>query len=119
DLASAAGRGAALRRHDGRLLDARRRPRRPRRRGSPAWREAGVIAFFERPLFFEKGGPRWYTIPAHRPFAQDLARGLHKALTPLGPDALSKAIVLTPTRRGARALADAFVSAAEGRAVLP
>lgn len=69
--------------------------------------------------FFERPGPRWYTIPAHRPFAEDLARGLHKALAPLGPEALSQAIVLTPTRRGARALADAFVTAAEGRAVLP
>jgi ATP-dependent helicase/nuclease subunit B len=69
--------------------------------------------------FFERAGPRWFNIPAHRPFAQDLARGLHEALAPLGPEALSQAIVLTPTRRGARALADAFVSAAEGRAVLP
>ncbi len=69
--------------------------------------------------FFERAGPRWYTIPAHRPFAEDLARGLHEALTPLGPEALSRAIVLTPTRRGARGLADAFVAAAEGRAVLP
>ncbi|HEX2816868.1 MAG TPA: hypothetical protein VHN39_10750, partial [Phenylobacterium sp.] len=69
--------------------------------------------------FFERAGPRWYTIPAHRPFAGDLARGLHEALAPLGPEALSQAIVLTPTRRGARSLADAFVAAAEGRAVLP
>jgi len=70
-------------------------------------------------LFFERTGPRWFNIPAHRPFAEDLARGLHDALAPLGPEALSQAIVLTPTRRGARALADAFVSAAAGRAVLP
>ena len=69
--------------------------------------------------FFERARPRWYTIPAHRPFAQDLAQGLHEALSPLGPQALSQAIVLTPTRRGARALADAFVAAAGGRAVLP
>lgn len=69
--------------------------------------------------FFERAGPRWYTIPAHRPFAEDLARGLHEALAHLGPEALSQATVLTPTRRGARALADAFVAAAEGRAVLP
>lgn len=69
--------------------------------------------------FFEQPGPRWFNIPAHRPFAEDLARGLHAALSPRGPDALSQAIVLTPTRRGARALADAFVAAADGRAVLP
>ena len=69
--------------------------------------------------FLERSEPRWYTIPAHRPFAQDLARGLHEALSPLGPEALSQATILTPTRRGARALADAFVTAAEGRAILP
>jgi ATP-dependent helicase/nuclease subunit B len=73
---------------------------------------------FERP-FFERSGPRWFNIPAHRPFAQDLAKGLHEALSPLGPEALSQATVLTPTRRGARALADAFVGAAGGQAVLP
>jgi ATP-dependent helicase/nuclease subunit B len=69
--------------------------------------------------FFEPAGPRWFNIPAHRPFAQDLAQGLHDALAPMGPEALSQAIVLTPTRRGARALADAFIAAAGGRAVLP
>jgi ATP-dependent helicase/nuclease subunit B len=68
---------------------------------------------------FERQGPRWFTIPAHRPFAEDLARGLHDVLSPLGPEALSDALVLTPTRRGARTLADAFVRVAEGRAVLP
>ncbi|MBS0334831.1 MAG: double-strand break repair protein AddB, partial [Proteobacteria bacterium] len=71
----------------------------------------------------EGPAPRWFTIPAHRPFAQDLAHGLTEALP--GPEALSQAIVLTPTRRGARMLADAFVGAAAlhsqhgGRAVLP
>jgi ATP-dependent helicase/nuclease subunit B len=72
-----------------------------------------VTAFLDRP------GPRWFSIPAHRPFAQDLARGLVEALAPAGPEALSQAIVLTPTRRGARALADAFVQAGGGRAILP
>jgi len=72
-----------------------------------------VSAFFERP------GPRWFNIPAHRPFADDLAQGLYDALSPLGPEALSDALVLVPTRRGARALADAFVRASGGRAVLP
>jgi ATP-dependent helicase/nuclease subunit B len=62
-----------------------------------------VTAFFEQP------GSRWFNIPAHRPFAEDLARGLYEALAPLGPEALADAVVLTPTRRGARALADAFV----------
>jgi len=64
-------------------------------------------------------GPRWFTIPAHRPFVHDLAQGLYDALSPLGPDALSQAVVLTPTRRGARALADAFVAVGGGKAILP
>ncbi|WP_334165018.1 double-strand break repair protein AddB, partial [Phenylobacterium sp.] len=69
--------------------------------------------------FLRGPGPRWYNIPAHRPFAQDLAQGLHDALAPQGPEALSQAVVLIPTRRGARAIADGFVAAAGGRAVLP
>ena len=67
---------------------------------------------------FAKPGPRWFTIPAHRPFTLDLARGLKRALEPLGPQALAEAIVLTPTRRGARALAEAFLAVSDGRAVL-
>jgi ATP-dependent helicase/nuclease subunit B len=69
--------------------------------------------------FFEQPGSRWFNIPAHRPFAEDLAQGLYDALSPLGPEALADAVVLVPTRRGARALADAFIKASGGRAVLP
>jgi len=69
--------------------------------------------------FFEQPGSRWFNIPAHRPFAEDLAQGLYDALSPRGPEALADAVVLTPTRRGARALADAFIKASGGRAVLP
>jgi len=72
-----------------------------------------TVAFFEQP------GSRWFNIPAHRPFAEDLAQGLYDALSPFGPEALADAVVLTPTRRGARALADAFIKASGGRAVLP
>jgi ATP-dependent helicase/nuclease subunit B len=72
-----------------------------------------MTAFLDRP------GPRWFNIPAHRPFAEDLAQGLFDALSPLGPEALADAVILTPTRRGARALADAFIKASGGRAVLP
>jgi len=68
--------------------------------------------------FFERPGPRWFSIPAHRPFVDDLARGLLHALEPLGPEALPRATVLTPTRRGARALADAFLAVGGGRALL-
>jgi ATP-dependent helicase/nuclease subunit B len=69
--------------------------------------------------FLDRPGPRWFNVPAHRPFAQDLAQGLYDTLAPLGPEALSQAVVLMPTRRGARAIADAFIAAAGGRAVLP
>jgi ATP-dependent helicase/nuclease subunit B len=58
------------------------------------------------------------TIPAHRPFTLDLARGLAEALAPMGPEALAEAVVLTPTRRGARALAEAFLTVSGGKAVL-
>jgi ATP-dependent helicase/nuclease subunit B len=64
---------------------------------------------------FDNPGPRWFSIPAHRPFVEDLARGLLEALSPLGPEALPAATVLTPTRRGARALADAFLAVSEER----
>ncbi|MDX9996540.1 MAG: double-strand break repair protein AddB [Phenylobacterium sp.] len=64
-------------------------------------------------------GPQWFSIPAHRPFAEDLARGLWEALIAEGPEALAQAVVLTPTRRGARALSDAFLKAAGTRALLP
>jgi ATP-dependent helicase/nuclease subunit B len=62
--------------------------------------------------------PRWFTIPAHRPFLPDLAAGLSERLGPAGPEALADAVVLLPTRRAASALAAAFVAAAGGRAVL-
>lgn len=65
---------------------------------------------------FEHPAPRWFSIPAHRPFLDDLAAGLLAALP--DPEALAEAVVFTPTRRGARALAEAFVGAAGGRAVL-
>jgi len=67
---------------------------------------------------FDRPGPRWFTIPAHRPFLDDLARGLHDALSGEGPEALAGAVVLTPTRRAARALADAFLRAVGGRPLL-
>jgi ATP-dependent helicase/nuclease subunit B len=53
------------------------------------------------PSFLRGPGPRWFNIPAHRPFVRDLAQGLYDALQGDGPQALSQAIVLTPTRRGA------------------
>jgi ATP-dependent helicase/nuclease subunit B len=67
---------------------------------------------------FAAPGPRWFTIAAHRPFLADLASVLHQSLTAQGPEALADAVVLTPTRRGARALAEAFFHAAGGKPVL-
>ena len=62
--------------------------------------------------------PRWFTVAAHRPFLDDLAFALDAAFAAAGPEALAEAVVFTPTRRAARALAQAFVGAAGGRAVL-
>jgi len=69
--------------------------------------------------FLNRPRPRWFTLPAHRPFVEDLAAGLYTALSPLGPEALSDAVVLTPTRRGARALIEAFLKVGSERALLP
>jgi len=69
--------------------------------------------------FLTRPRPRWFTIPAHRPFVEDLAAGLYAALSPLGPEALSDAVVLTPTRRGARALVEAFLKVGSEKALLP
>ena len=64
---------------------------------------------------FAGPAPRWFSIPAHRPFLGDLAAGL---LAALGPEGLGDAVVLLPSRRGARALAEAFVSGAGAGALL-
>jgi ATP-dependent helicase/nuclease subunit B len=76
----------------------------------------GMTAAHE--VLFGGEGPRWFSIPAHRPFLDDLAFALDAALARRGPDALADALVLTPTRRSGRELAQAFVRAASGRAVL-
>ena len=67
---------------------------------------------------FDSAAPRWFTIPAHRPFLDDLAGVLHRELADRDPLALADAVVLVPTRRAARALADSFVRAGAGRALL-
>ncbi len=63
---------------------------------------------------FENTSPSVYTMPSHAPFLQNLAKGL---ITALGDD-LPKALILLPTRRAVRALADEFVRAAKTRATL-
>lgn len=70
--------------------------------------------------FLDQPGPRWFSIPAHRPFLDDLATGIHQGLAARGPEALADATVLVPNRRAARALSQSFVKATGGRAlVLP
>ena len=54
------------------------------------------------PAFLRDAPSRWFTIPAHRPFVEDLAAVLLAELAPAGPEALADAVVLVPTRRGAR-----------------
>ncbi|MGI8840390.1 MAG: double-strand break repair protein AddB [Caulobacteraceae bacterium] len=68
--------------------------------------------------FLGAPSPRWFTIAAHRPFLEDLAAGVWKGLAAAGPVALAEATILIPTRRGARALAEAFLKAAGIAAVL-
>jgi ATP-dependent helicase/nuclease subunit B len=67
---------------------------------------------------FGRPAPRWFNILPHRPFLDDLASGLWRELSPAGPDALADALVLLPTRRAGRGLAEAFLSAAGGAAVI-
>ncbi len=63
---------------------------------------------------FAKTSPSVYTMPSQAPFLQNLARGL---ISSLGDD-LPKALILLPTRRAVRALADEFVRASKARATL-
>jgi len=60
--------------------------------------------------------PLLYTIPAWRPFADDLAAGL-LARFPDQMD-LARVLVLLPSRRAGRALTDAFVRLSDGKALL-
>lgn len=59
---------------------------------------------------FAGAGPRLYSIPAGRPFLDDLARGLVGAVG-RDPLALAEAEVLLPTRRAARAFSEAVLAA--------
>ena len=61
---------------------------------------------------FSINKPNIYTMPSGAPFLRNLALGLKSALG----DDLSKALILLPTRRAVRALADEFVTIADDRA---
>lgn len=62
--------------------------------------------------------PRVTTLEPSQPFLPALARYLIDWLAPRGPLALADAVVLLPTRRAARALAEAFVAVAPETATL-
>ena len=69
---------------------------------------------------FTTPAPRIFTIPAGAPFLPSLAAGLHAVLDDLNdPLALSRALVLVPTRRAAQALAEAFAELGGGAALPP
>lgn len=65
-------------------------------------------------MLFDGPAPHWYSIPSGRPFLADLARGLREALG----EYLPQAMILTPTRRGARQMAHAFTEHGLDQALL-
>ncbi len=67
---------------------------------------------------FQIDGPRWYAIPAHRPFLDDLAAGVLAWLGDAPPEALSDATLLLPNRRAARAFTAALTRLSGDRPVL-
>ena len=62
---------------------------------------------------FAASSPRWYAIPAHRPFLEDLAAGVLAWLGELPPETLSDATILLPNRRAARAFTGALSKLAD------
>ncbi|WP_339915235.1 double-strand break repair protein AddB [uncultured Brevundimonas sp.] len=67
---------------------------------------------------FAPAGPRWYAIPAHRPFLEDLAAGVLAWLGEHPPETLSDATILLPNRRAARAFTTALSRLGGDRPVL-
>ena len=67
---------------------------------------------------FAPSSPRWYAIPAHRPFLEDLAAGVLAWLGDLPPETLSDATILLPNRRAARAFTGALSKLSGDRPVL-
>ncbi|MBP0465896.1 double-strand break repair protein AddB [Roseomonas sp. PWR1] len=59
-----------------------------------------------------------HAIPPHAPFLETLAAGLLARMPADDPVALARATILLPTRRAARGLREAFLTAAGGRALL-
>ncbi|WP_298163588.1 double-strand break repair protein AddB [Brevundimonas sp.] len=67
---------------------------------------------------FEGAAPRWFAIPAHRPFLEDLAAGVLDWLGDRAPETLSDATILLPNRRAARAFTSALSTLSGDRPVL-
>lgn len=67
---------------------------------------------------FARAAPRLFSIDAGRPFLADLAAAIRGLVADDDPLALADIEIILPTRRAARALADAFVAAAPGGASL-
>ncbi len=67
---------------------------------------------------FAGDAPRWFSIPSHRPFLEDLAAGVLDWLGDKPPEALSDATVLLPNRRAARAFTSALSALSGDRPVL-
>lgn len=67
---------------------------------------------------FAASSPRWYAIPAHRPFLEDLAAGVLAWLGELPPETLSDATILLPNRRAARAFTGALSKLSGDRPIL-
>ena len=67
---------------------------------------------------FTAASPRWYAVPAYRPFLEDLAAGVLAWLGDLPPETLSDATILLPNRRAARAFTGALSKLSQGRPIL-
>ena len=67
---------------------------------------------------FAGQGPRWRSIPAHRPFLDDLAAGVLDWLGDAPPETLSDAVILLPNRRAARAFGAALSRLSGDRPIL-
>ncbi|WP_425991745.1 double-strand break repair protein AddB [Brevundimonas sp. TWP2-3-2] len=77
-----------------------------------------MIAFNPFPADGGKDDPRWFAIPAHRPFLEDLAAGVLDWLGDQTPETLSDATILLPNRRAARAFTSALSTLSGDRPVL-
>jgi len=77
-----------------------------------------VTAFNPFPGQGGKDDPRWFAIPAHRPFLEDLAAGVLDWLGDQAPETLSDATILLPNRRAARAFTSALSALRGDRPVL-